>query len=177
MENSPGNPSTLRPLTDFEVKKWALNDYFGYYRSGNDEGRLMNDGHAPWQTAQYFPGYHVAPDPRQLQARPKEWNEIYKQQTSSSLEIHTDTSRYPAAPQPTILLSPDEVPDPMRGEAARVAQLQSSSINNFSIPINIKRVLGKGGMGLALLCASSSPAPGGPREFCLKADLSDSKCK
>lgn len=177
MASSQGKSKILWPLTDFEVKKWALNDYFGYYRSGNDEGRSMNDGHAPWQTAKYFPGYHVAPDPRQLPARPKEWNDIYKQQTSSNLNIHTDTSRYPAAPQPTIMLSPDEVPDPMRGETARVTQIQSSSIRNFDIPVNIKRVLGKGGMGLALLCTSSSPAQGGPREFCLKADLSDSEFK
>lgn len=167
----------MRPSTEFEVKKWALNDYFGYYRSGNDEGRCLNDGHAPWQTARYFPGYHVAPDPRQLPARPKEWNDIYKQQTSSSLETHTDTSRYPAAQQPTTLLSPDEEPDPMRGEMARVTQLQSDSIQNSDIPIEIKRVLGKGGMGLALLCTSSSPARGGPREFCLKVDLSDSEFK
>lgn len=80
----------------------------------------MNDGHAPWHTAQYFPGHHVAPDPRQLPARPKEWNEIYEQQTSSSLKVHTDTSRYPAARQPTKLLSPDEVSDPRRGKSARV---------------------------------------------------------
>lgn len=164
-----------RPLTDFEVEKWALNDYFAYYRSGNDEGRSMNDGHAPWQVARYYSDYHLAPDPRQKASRPKKWNDIYKQQTPSSLTIHTDTRHYPAAPQSIPFLSPNQLPDPLRGEAERVTQIQVHSISNFGIPISIKRVLGKGGMGLAMLCTSSCPARGAPREFCLKADLSNSE--
>lgn len=175
MSREQGNSNGPRPLTDFEIGKWALNDYFAYYRSGNDEGRSLNDGHAPWQVARYFPDYHLAPDPRQKTARPQNWNDIYKQQTPSSLPIYTDTKHYAPAPRPAASLSLNQLLYPLGGETERLTQIRARFINSFGIPINFKRVLGKGGMGLAVLCTSSSPARGAPREFCLKADLSNSK--
>lgn len=174
MANAQRNRDVSRPLA--HSWKWQYNEYFAYHRAGWDGFRGFRDRSAKWNTVwRGYPTYNLAPNPATMPTKPANWEDIYKQQTSSigPYAPRSEARRYNLPDDQEVLSGTGRPPNSMRGQRQRVENLQQRSIISFGIPITIKKVLGMGGGGLVMLCTSTSPAQGGPREFCLKADLSD----
>lgn len=160
------------PLTSLQKFQWQTNDYFAYYRRGLDAGRRLRDAQGQWQLANSQPNLHLAPDPRLVTPAPSNWEDIYQLQTVSGGPWANRTLAQPYSAAITLAATSSTGPDPMKGQAVEVADVQSQ-VNKTGVPFTIKRVLGKGGMGLAMLCESNSPslAPRARRQFCLKYDM------
>ena len=173
MASPAGTSNGLPPLTDFEKQKWLTNDYFAYYRRGLDDDVALNNPFAKWTMAAVYADYHLAPDPRLRMPGPPRgrWDDIYRLQAVSGSDGEakvSDIRRFdpPAATNAT------PASDPMRGQEVDVARVQGSSVVK-GVPFTVKRVLGKGSFGLALLCESEEPSlrARARRRFCLKFDL------
>lgn len=149
----------------FIIKKFEVNNFFAYYRAG-----LGNDPQKPWLHTNSIqnPRSVLYRDVSKYRRVLPPWENIDRADSSVVQRAPQRWRRY-RAPPPSSGRQPTWLSAERKGGAS--AKNYQDLFASKGADINIKKILGAGGNGVALLCDAPTATPGRRKKFVLKASL------